>query len=117
MAGLLASALPSSILSVFMLLKDQVALITGSGRGIGRAIAHLFAKEGAAVFLTARTDKELASTTGEISRAGGRSGIRHGRFIAGIRLRAKPVAAAREKFGRIDILVNKCGTLWPCGSR
>src|SRR5437016_7745478 len=53
-----------SILSVLMLLKDQVALITGSGRGIGRAIAHLFAKEGAAVFLTARTDKELASTTG-----------------------------------------------------
>ena len=91
-----------------MLLKDQVALITGSGRGIGRAIAHLFAKEGAAVFLTARTDKELASTTGEISRAGGRSG-----YAAGDVLResdcAQAVAAAREKFGRIDILVNNAG--------
>ncbi len=42
-----------------MLLKDQVALITGSGRGIGRAMALLFAKEGAAVFLTARSEPRL----------------------------------------------------------
>jgi len=42
-----------------MLLKDQVALITGSGRGIGRAMAQLFAAEGASVFLTARTEAEL----------------------------------------------------------
>ena len=48
-----------------MLLKDQVAVVSGSGRGIGRAIAQLFAKEGAAVFLTARTQKELASTASE----------------------------------------------------
>ena len=51
-----------------MLLKDQVALITGSGRGIGRAIARLFACEGASVFLTARTQSELASTTAEINK-------------------------------------------------
>ena len=44
-----------------MILKDQVALITGSGRGIGRAIAKLFAAEGASVFLTARTDSELTA--------------------------------------------------------
>ena len=52
-----------------MLLKNQIALITGSGRGIGRAIAHLFAKEGAAVFLVARTEKELSATAAEIMQA------------------------------------------------
>src|SRR6266478_6294551 len=62
-----------SILVVLMVLKDRVALITGSGRGIGRAIAQLFAKEGAAVFLTARTEKELASTAAAIAHAGGRA--------------------------------------------
>ena len=56
-----------------MLLMDQVALITGSGRGIGRAMAQLFAREGAAVFLTSRTEKELAKTAAEITEAGGRA--------------------------------------------
>src|SRR5438876_1616599 len=56
-----------SILVVPMLLKNQIALITGSGRGIGRAIAQLFAKQGAAVFLAARTAKELAAVAKEIS--------------------------------------------------
>ena len=95
-----------------MLLKDQVALITGSGRGIGRAIAHLFAKEGAAVFLTARTEKELSSTTAEISRAGGRSGY----ATADLSRESdctQAVEAAREKFGRIDILVNNAGHYGP----
>src|SRR5205814_4604240 len=60
------------ILGLFMLLKNQVALITGSGRGIGRAMALLFAKEGAGVFLTARTEKELSATAEEITKAVGR---------------------------------------------
>jgi 3-hydroxybutyrate dehydrogenase len=91
-----------------MLLKNQVALVTGSGRGIGRAIAKLFAKEGAAVFLTARTEKELAATAEEISRNGGRAC-----YTAADLSRSEDcervVAVAREKFGRIDILVNNAG--------
>src|SRR5260370_6530642 len=95
-----------------MVLKDQVALITGSGRGIGRVIAHLFAKEGAAVFLTARTEKELASTAAAITNGGGRAG-----YVTGDLSReadcTQIVAAAREKFGRIDILVNNAGHYGP----
>jgi len=50
-----------------MLLENKVALVTVSGHGIGRAIARLFANEGAAVFLTARTETELAATADEIN--------------------------------------------------
>src|SRR2546429_8741333 len=50
-----------SILVVPMLLKNQIALITGSGRGIGRAIAQLFAKQGAAGVFAARPGKKLAA--------------------------------------------------------
>src|SRR5207244_7917221 len=101
-----------SILVVPMLLKNQIALITGSGRGIGRAIAQLFAKEGAAVFLTARTEKELSATAAEISSKGGRAAY----ATADLTLEAHCahiVAACREKFGRIDILVNNAGHYGP----
>ena len=95
-----------------MELKDRVALITGSGRGIGRAIAHLFAKEGAAVFMTARTAQELSATAGEISVNGGRAAY----VAADLTLEAEcthVAAACREKFGRIDILVNNAGHYGP----
>jgi 3-hydroxybutyrate dehydrogenase len=95
-----------------MELKDRVALITGSGRGIGRAIAQLFAREGAAVFLTARTEKELAATAAEITRSGGRAG-----YVAADLSREddcmRVVATARKQFGRVDILVNNAGHYGP----
>jgi NAD(P)-dependent dehydrogenase (short-subunit alcohol dehydrogenase family) len=95
-----------------MLLENKVALITGSGRGIGHAIAQLFAKEGASVFLTARTEAELAATAKEITAAGGKAA-----FVTADLTRAsdaeKVVAAARERFGRVDILVNNAGHYGP----
>jgi NAD(P)-dependent dehydrogenase (short-subunit alcohol dehydrogenase family) len=51
-----------------MLLKDQVAIITGGGRGIGRAIARKFAEQGAAVIITARTESEIQAVAAEIQR-------------------------------------------------
>ena len=95
-----------------MELENRVALITGSGRGIGRAIAQLFAKEGAAVFLTARTEKELAATAAEISSAGGQAGY----ATADLSREADCThvfATARAKFGRVDILVNNAGHYGP----
>lgn len=94
-----------------MLLKNRVALITGSGRGIGRAIARLFADEGASVFLTARTEAELTATSAEINKVGSAA------YAAGDVAREgdcdRIVAAAREKFGRVDILVNNAGHYGP----
>src|SRR6202158_5139499 len=108
----LPPSLVHSILEFSMALQDRVALITGCGRGIGRAIAHLFAKEGAAVFLSARTEKELSATAAEISSEGGRGAY----GATDLTLEAPcshVVAACREKCGRIDILVNNAGHYGP----
>jgi 3-hydroxybutyrate dehydrogenase len=94
-----------------MLLKNQVALVTGSGRGIGRAVARLFASEGAAVFLTARTRAELASTSTEINKFA-KAGFATGDLTSALDC-ARVVGAARKKFRRVDILVNNAGHYGP----
>jgi 3-hydroxybutyrate dehydrogenase len=108
----LATAAPGLYPLLPMLLKSQVALITGSGRGIGRAIAHLFAAEGASVFLTARTEAELTATQKEISSTGGRAqySTAHLAFETDC---TRIVAEARARFGKIDILVNNAGHYGP----
>jgi NAD(P)-dependent dehydrogenase (short-subunit alcohol dehydrogenase family) len=95
-----------------MLLENKIALITGSGRGIGRAMAKLFAKEGASVFLTARTETELAATTKEIESAGGKVAY----APADLTQEADCIRVFKstvEKFGRVDILVNNAGHYGP----
>ena len=95
-----------------MFLQNKVALITGSGRGIGRATAQLFAKEGACVLLSARTESELRTTVEEIVKAGGQAA-----FVIADVAREEDcealVAAAESKFGRVDILVNNAGHYGP----
>ena len=97
-----------------MLLRDKVALITGSGRGIGRAMAKLFAEEGASVFLTARTEEELSATASEINGMLRRNAAAHTTAdLTAERDCSRVVSAARETFGRIDILVNNAGHYGP----
>jgi 3-hydroxybutyrate dehydrogenase len=95
-----------------MLLQNQVALITGSGRGIGRAIARLFAKEGASVFLTARTEKELAASAAEIAKEGGHAAFATADLAQGADCE-RAVNEAQKKFGKINILVNNAGHYGP----
>lgn len=100
-----------------MLLENRVALITGSGRGIGRAIARLFAKEGAAVFLTARTEAELAATAAEINNLASASHGPKAAYITADLTQEKDCvgvfSAAKKQFGRVDILVNNAGHYGP----
>lgn len=89
-------------------LKGKVALVTGAGKGIGRAIAIALAAEGVHVGLLARTEKDLVSLSQEINKSGVKSVI----LIADIS-KIEEVNAAVEKLqnelGPIDILINNAG--------
>ncbi len=89
-------------------LDGRVAVITGGGRGIGRAIASRFAREGATVVVSSRTRAELDEVVAE-AEAVGAAGLA---VVADAmdRLDARrPVAEAHDRFGRVDILVNNVG--------
>jgi NAD(P)-dependent dehydrogenase (short-subunit alcohol dehydrogenase family) len=90
------------------LLQDRVALVTGAGRGIGRAIALAFAAEGAKLALTARTVTELDELVATIRSAGGTALA----LPADLGDRAVPgrlVADVEKSLGPIEILVNNAG--------
>ena len=96
-------------------LADKVALVTGSSRGIGAAIAKLFAKEGAKVVVHGRDEGALAAVRGEIERAGGRA-----MQVTGDVTRLADIESMRKRiesdFGPIDILVANAGaSLTPPG--
>jgi len=87
-------------------LAGKVAIVTGAGRNIGRAIAHQLAKAGAAVVVNARSNKAEADNVGrEIEAAGGQAlGVLGD--VADPQAVAALADAALKRFGRIDILVN-----------
>ena len=87
-------------------LEGRVAIVTGAGRNIGRGIALALADGGAAVVVNARSNlKEAQVVAGEIERAGGKA-LALTADVADADAVNRMVAAAVEKFGRIDILVN-----------
>ncbi|MGH2460899.1 MAG: SDR family NAD(P)-dependent oxidoreductase [Chloroflexota bacterium] len=91
-----------------MRLADQVALVTGASRGIGRAIAIACAREGADVVLTGRDATALDETASSVTEAGGRATpiVQDVSDVAGTRRLVERVAGER---GRLDLLVNNAG--------
>lgn len=97
-----------------MKLDGQVAVITGAGRGIGRAIALSYAREGARLVLAARNEAELEETAAAVSEMGGEAITVRTDVTSQIgteRLARRTV----EHFGRIDVLVNNAGISGPVG--
>jgi 3-oxoacyl-[acyl-carrier protein] reductase len=91
-----------------MKLKDQVAIVTGAGRGIGRSIALTFANEGANVAVIARTESEIESVKQEIINLGSKA-IAIKADVTDESQVISMVQKVMDEFGRIDILVNNAG--------
>ncbi len=91
-----------------MKLENQVAIITGGGRGIGRSTALAFAREGADLVLAARTLSEVAVVADEVS-ALGRQALAIPTDVTEKSQVDAMVKQTLDRFGRIDILVSNAG--------
>jgi NAD(P)-dependent dehydrogenase (short-subunit alcohol dehydrogenase family) len=93
-----------------MKLKDKVALITGGSRGIGKAVAIAYAREGAKLALCARSASELDRTVSEIREL--KTDAEGWVCDVSVEDAVKEfIANVKNKFGRIDILVNNAGVM------
>lgn len=92
-----------------MRLNHKVAIITGGGSGIGKAIAHAFVREGAQVVISGRHQQKLQSAAQEI----GPNCAPVACDVANLAEITSLVTATIEKFKRVDILVNNAGVLLP----
>jgi NAD(P)-dependent dehydrogenase (short-subunit alcohol dehydrogenase family) len=96
------------------LLEDKVAFVSGAGRGIGAAAARLFAREGAQVLLTARTEDQLKTVVDEIRADGGTA-----EYVVSDLADPESVQAAVDRavavFGRLDVAFNNGATITPPG--
>jgi NAD(P)-dependent dehydrogenase (short-subunit alcohol dehydrogenase family) len=90
------------------MLDGRVAIITGASKGIGRALALRFGREGARVICAARSADLVKETTAEVNKAGNRAIAFTGDLSREDDVR-RLVAAGLEAFGKIDALVNNAG--------
>ena len=93
-------------------LDDQVAVVTGAGRGLGAAMAIAFAEAGADVVIAARTQAQLDEVADQIQATGRKAHV----VVADLAHpedTAKLAAAAVEAFGKLDIVVNNVGGTMP----
>ena len=97
-----------------MILKEQVAIVTGANRGIGRAIAQGCAEEGAKVALVARTASTLEEVAAEIRDGGGQALAIPTDVTDGASVKAMAKQAEAE-LGPVDLLVNNAGAFYAIG--
>ncbi len=95
-----------------MRLKDKVAIVTGGGKGIGKAIALAFAREGAKVMVAGRTLSALEETCDEIKSKGGKAKLIQTDVTVEEQV-IRLVSKTAGKFGGVDILVNNSGVAGP----
>jgi 3-oxoacyl-[acyl-carrier protein] reductase len=94
-----------------MRLEDKVAIVTGASRGIGRAIALAYAREGADVVINyLRSDEQALETATRIERIG-RQALAIQADVSSAPEAEKMVRQTLDLFGRIDLLVNNAGTI------
>ena len=91
---------------------DQVAIVTGAGRGLGAATAVALAEAGADVLISARTEKHLERVAEEI-RATGRRALVVPADLSNLDAVAGLAQAAYDEFGRLDTVVNNVGGTFP----
>lgn len=96
-------------------LDDKVAIVTGAGKGIGKATALVLAEAGAHVVCAARTLSDIEETAGQI-RAGGRLALAVVCDVTQEAQLEQLVGATRDEFGRIDILVNNAASHIPAAA-
>lgn len=92
-----------------MKLKDQVAIVTGAGKGIGVALAKGLAREGSAVVVNySRSAVEAEKVADDIGAAGGRA-VTVKADVSDLSQHDRLISAALNNFGRLDILINNAG--------
>jgi NAD(P)-dependent dehydrogenase (short-subunit alcohol dehydrogenase family) len=90
-------------------LSGRVAVVTGGGRGIGRAIALRFAREGATVVVSSRTQSDLDAVVARIADDGGAAALAVVADASDRDDARRPVTDGEAAFGRVDVLVNNVG--------
>ena len=98
---------PSCIISMNRL-SDEIAIVTGGGRGIGEAIARMFAREGAAVLIADRDGDSATRVASEICAAGGKA-VATTTDISDPKQVDAMAQVVKEKFGPASILINNAG--------
>jgi len=93
-------------------LRGKVALITGASRGIGRAVASVYCREGACVFVCGRNEHDVEQVAREIRQSGGEIDGCAG-DVGSPEDVQRIVRATTERFGAIDVLVNNASVLGP----